>query len=183
MSYHNPVSLFSAALVVKNIGTQIKPYYDNNYEPLPFEIQFGISQKLAHAPFRVSLLAQHLEKFKLTYDMPEEESESSLMFDNEYSSGNEFEEYADMFLRHFVVGVEFMPMKNFYFNIGYNHQRRKELQIIDKPGLVGFSWGFGLKISKFHISYGRASYHLAGASNHFSISTRFSDYYRKGRSE
>jgi hypothetical protein len=44
--------------------------------------------------------------------------------------------------------------------------------------MVGFSYGFGIKISKFHLSYGRATYHLAGASNHFSISTNFSSFYK-----
>ena len=45
--------------------------------------------------------------------------------------------------------------------------------------MVGFSWGFGIKISKFHFSYGRATYHLAGGSNHFSLSTNLSDFYHK----
>ena len=42
----------------------------------------------------------------------------------------------------------------------------------------GFSWGFGIRISKFHLNYGRASYHLAGASNHFSITTDLSSFSR-----
>jgi hypothetical protein len=178
ITYHNPKNLLTAALVFKNIGTQIKPYYEGHYEPLPFEIQLGFSKKLSHAPFRISIIAQQLQKIDLTYNKPEEKKQSST-FSNEYESKNQLEEYADKFMRHLILGVEFIPFKNFYFNFGYNHQRRKEMQIIDKLGFVGFSWGFGLKIKKFHISYGRASYHLAGASNHFSLSVNFSNFYKK----
>jgi hypothetical protein len=53
------------------------------------------------------------------------------------------------------------------------------LGVESRMSTVGLSWGFGFRISKFHISYGRATYHLAGASNHFSISTNFSDFIRK----
>ena len=62
---------------------------------------------------------------------------------------------------------------------GYNYKRRQEMKIDTKTAMAGFSWGFGLKISKFHISYGRATYHLAGASNHFSISTNLNELNKK----
>jgi predicted Na+-dependent transporter len=45
--------------------------------------------------------------------------------------------------------------------------------------MVGFSMGLGLKVSKFHIAYGRSTYHLAGATNHFSLTTSLSEFYRK----
>jgi hypothetical protein len=46
----------------------------------------------------------------------------------------------------------------------------------ENPGTVGFSWGFGLKISKLHFSYARSAYHLAGSPNQFTVLTRFSDW-------
>jgi len=46
------------------------------------------------------------------------------------------------------------------------------------PGMVGFSMGFGFRVSKFHFSYGRASYHLAGGTNHFSLTVNLSEFYR-----
>ncbi len=81
-------------------------------------------------------------------------------------------------MRHLIFGVEFIPFENFYLRAGYNYQRRQELKISSRVAMVGFSYGFGIKISKFHLSYGRATYHLAGASNHFSISTNFSSFYK-----
>jgi hypothetical protein len=89
------------------------------------------------------------------------------------------EDFADKFMRHMIFGVEFSPFKSFCLRGGYNYQRRSELKVQSRAAMVGFSWGFGLKISKFNLSYGRASYHLAGASNHFSLTTDFSSFYRK----
>ena len=37
----------------------------------------------------------------------------------------------------------------------------------------------GIKVSKFHLSYGRAAYHLAGAPNYITIRTNFSEFSRK----
>jgi hypothetical protein len=44
---------------------------------------------------------------------------------------------------------------------------------------VGFSWGFGLRISRFHINYGLARYHLAGSSNIISIALNLNDGIRR----
>jgi hypothetical protein len=75
--------------------------------------------------------------------------------------------------------MEFLPGENFYVNVGYNYQRRQELKVLVRVGMVGFSWGFGMKINKYRFSYGRATYHLAGASNHFSLSVNLSEFYKQ----
>jgi hypothetical protein len=38
--------------------------------------------------------------------------------------------------------------------------------------MVGFSWGFGINTSLLNIEFGRATYHLAGASNNLSLILR-----------
>lgn len=179
ITYYNPHNQFTTALVLKNIGTQLKPYYQGNFEPLPFEIQLGISKKLAHAPFRFTILAQHLQMLDMTYEDPNNPSQTIDQFTGEVVEQSNLEKYSDMVLRHLVVGLEFLPTKNFHVDFSYNHQRRKEMQVDTRAYMVGFSWGFGFRISKFHISYGRASYHLAGASNHFSIVTHLSEFYQR----
>ena len=80
-----------------------------------------------------------------------------------------------------MIGLEFVPSKTFMLRFGYSFKRRNELAHDNKPGLIGFSWGVGFRIKKFHISYGSAKYHLAGPSNHFTVTTNLSEYYRKGR--
>jgi hypothetical protein len=175
ITYKSDNRLFAAAFVVRNLGTQLKGYTAKNHEPLPLDIQFGISQKLEHAPFRFSLVAHHLQKIDLTYEKPGSEQNEFNTF-GEPDEKSKFDEIGDKIMRHFIMGVEFTPLQNFYLRLGYNYRRRQELKIDSRVAMVGFSWGFGIKISKFHVNYGRATYHLAGASNHFSISTSLSEF-------
>ena len=79
-------------------------------------------------------------------------------------------------MRHFLFGLEFKPMDAFTLRFGYNYQRRQELKIPTKVSTVGFSWGFGLNLQKFQLSYGRATYHLSGASNHFSLAIKLKEF-------
>ena len=180
VTYTSRDKLFASALVMRNIGFQIKPYYEQHREKLPFEIQIGVSQKLKHAPFRFSIVAHNLQKLDLTYRKTDGNNYQEIdAVTGEPAGNNKIEEFADKFMRHMIFGVEFSPFKSFYIRGGYNYQRRSEMKIESRAAMVGFSCGFGIKISKFNLSYGRASYHLAGASNHFSLSTDFSSFYKE----
>ena len=178
VTYSKPQKGFTMAIVLKNLGTQIKPYYKGNYEPLPLDLQFGISKRLKHAPFRVSILGQHLQKFDLTYDTPDQQTTNNLQ-DTTSIKDNAFFKYSDMAIRHMVFGLEFLPTKNFIVSIGYNHQRRQEMKLTTKGGLTGISAGVGVRIYKFYISYGISKYHLAGSSHHFSLSMNFNEFYKR----
>jgi hypothetical protein len=180
VTYHNPGRLFTAAVVMKNMGTQIVKYYKGaDREHLPFEIQAGVSQKLLHAPFRFSLTLQHLQKFDLSYKSTITNNSLYDPLNGEKISKNKYEVFGDKLMRHVIFGMEFMPGENFYVNMGYNYQRRQELKVPVSVGMVGFSWGFGMKINKYRFSFGRSTYHLAGASNHFSLSVDLSEFYKK----
>jgi len=168
--YDSSDKLFRAALLARNFGYQIKPYYGSHREDLPNEVLLGFSTKLQHAPFRFAVTYRHLEEFDMSYDSDLDNT------DNTISNSSSSDDFADKALKHLILGVEFLPTKNVSVRLGYNFQRRKELSIDDKKSTVGFSWGFGFKVSRFHISYASAKYHLAGASNHFSISTRLSNF-------
>lgn len=166
--YSSSSDLFKAGLVIKNMGYQITTYTHNNQEDLPFEIAVGVSQKLAHAPFRFSMTYRNLQQFDIGYEL--ESSSSSSDDDSEYP------DFGEIFARHLVFGLEFLPSENFYLMGGYNMQRRAEMKNDQNPGIVGFSWGTGLKISKFNISYSSARYHLSGRTNFFSISTNLNRF-------
>jgi hypothetical protein len=90
-----------------------------------------------------------------------------------------FNNFADNLLRHFIFGVEFLPSKSFYISASYNYQRRKEMALIDAPGMVGFSFGAGITLKRFSFSYGRATISSAGASNHFSLLINLSQFYNR----
>ena len=177
ITYHNSKQLFTAALVIKNLGVQLNTYYSaTGQEPFPFEIQLGISQKLKYAPFRFSILAQYLETPDLRYKTEQDIKDEIDPLTGEQKKEDKLANFGDNVMRHLVFGMEFLPTKNFHIDIGYNYKRRQELKITDKPGLSGFTYGFGMKLYKFRISYGRARYHLAGVSNHFTINVNLAEF-------
>jgi hypothetical protein len=172
-NWHNRSNLFSAGLVIKNAGYQITTYAGESHQKLPFEIQAGISQRLAYAPFRFSLTLRHLEKYDLTYKYQTSNTPAAGESDNS--------EFLENMMRHVIAGAELIPHKNFYFCAGYNYQRRKELQVDSKVSTVGLSWGFGINTSLLNIEFGRATYHLAGSSTHLSVILKTDNIYKKIR--
>jgi hypothetical protein len=172
-SWHNRKNLLSAGLVLRNIGYQVTTYAGESRGKLPFEVLAGASVSLAHAPFRFSLTLRHLEKFDLTYEYAGSSRENN---DNPSGSG-----FLENMMRHVIVGTEIIPHKNFYLSLGYNYQRRRELQTEAKVSGIGFSWGFGLNTSLLSLEFGRVSYHLAGSSNHISLIVRPGLFYKKFR--
>lgn len=161
-SWHDRKNLISAGLLIRNIGYQITTYAGEPRSSPPLEVMAGLSLKLAHAPARFSLTVRHLEKYDLTYDYPGAREEAN--------SGRS--DFLENIMRHIVAGAEIFPHRNVYLSLGYNHQRRSELQTETKSAGTGFSWGFGLSSSMLNIEFGSASYHLAGSSNHISIIIR-----------
>lgn len=172
-SWHNPANLFSAGMVIKNAGYQVTTYAGEPHQKLPFEIQAGLTQRLAYAPFRFSLTLRHLEKFDLTHEY----DVSTTQVTGEAEKSGFFENM----MRHVIIGAELIPHKNFYFCGGYNYQRRKELQVDSKVSSVGFSWGFGINTSLLNIELGRATYHLAGSSTHLSVVLKTNNIYNRIR--
>ena len=180
-TYNNKDKGFTASIVIKNVGTQLSPYVEGGEkEPIPFEIQAGISKRLMHVPFRISLDVVQLQNWNLSYnDSIVDTNNDPNLTDEEKAEQNKTSLLNETF-KHFVVGGEFVPSKSFMLRFGFNLRRRSELAHEAKPGLIGFSWGVGFRIKKFHISYGSAKYHLAGPSNYFTVTTNLSEYYRKG---
>jgi hypothetical protein len=180
VTYYNEDQLFGASFVIKNLGTMVNTYYDGaDNESLPFEIQLGITKKLKHAPFRLSILARNLETPDLTYESELNVEQQTDLITGKIKTKSKFSSYADNVMRHIVFGLEFIPGKNFYVNLGYNYKRREELKIADRIGGAGFSWGFGIKIYKMRVSFGRARYHLAAPMNHFTVNVNLSEFSRK----
>jgi hypothetical protein len=174
-TYYDPDKGFTAALVFKNIGYEFKPYFDLR-EPTPFEIQLGFSEKLKHMPVRFSMILTHLETPDMTYINTEAPPTIDLATGKPIPQTISF---GDKIFRHFVFGAEILISKNFNLRVGYNVERRQEMMIPDNKGAVGYSFGAGIRINKFHISYGRSVYSLAGGSNTFSITSNLSEFTRR----
>jgi len=166
-SYYRPSKGLVMSLVVRNIGMQLTEYYPGTKEPLPLEIQYGLSKKLRHLPFRYSILLTNLQKWDLTYTDPADDNIDP--FTGELKKESKAGIFADKAMRHVVIGGEFVPTKNFSVRFGYNYQRRQEMKLESKKSTVGFSWGFGFKVSRFSLSYARSAYHISGSPNIFSL--------------
>ncbi len=176
ITYHNDKKNQALSFVIKNLGHQVKPYRDGNYEGLPFDIQLAFAQKLKHAPFRFLVALHHLHNWQMSYDSPLD-MKNTIVGEDEETKVSVFDKIGNEAIRHLNIGAEIVPGKNFYLRFGYNFQRMKEMVISDKFGMVGFSFGAGIRIRKFHISYGRAIYHVAGATNTFSITSNLGEFF------
>ncbi|MEA3495051.1 MAG: type IX secretion system protein PorQ [Bacteroidota bacterium] len=174
ISYYDEEKIMTASLLVSNLGFQFKPYTAGNQEPLPLNVQLGFSKKLAHMPLRFIIVAHHLNIPDFTYIDPNNNNNNT--FDNYNNQDNIETPLSEKIFRHFNFGGEFVLSENFHLRFGYNHQKRKELQIQGRPGMVGYSFGFGLRISKFYLSYANVIHHVAGTTNHFSLTINPSDF-------
>ncbi len=173
VTYHNPKRQLTASLVLRNLGRQVDGYTDNVQDTLPVNLQFGFSKRLRHAPFRFSVVFDQMQQWDLR--PPEENQVVTDPITGEIIEDSSFE-FGDLLMRHVILGAEVLLGENFNLQVGYNYRRRQELKLADRPGTAGFSWGIGARIKRFSINYGRAIYHQAGPSNHFTVRTRLSDW-------
>jgi len=166
---------WNVTVLARNIGTQLKPYTAGNQEPLPLEVLYGVSKKFKHLPARLNMTVRHFGKDISYIDPNDQTNYDALTGEYKPNEDNAWEKT----IRHFTFGAEVLLSKNFHLRASYNFQRRSEMRVDTRSKTVGLSYGFGLKISKFILSYGRASYHLAGASNHFSVAVNIGDFGKK----
>ena len=153
--YINEYLDFNAALVVRNIGTQLTTYAGLN-EPLPFEIDFGMRQTLENVPIRWHLTFENLQQWPIATANPARATTDL--------NGNQTQEevgFLSQLIRHTLLGVELFPKKGFNLRLGYSFRRAEELRIIEQRNFSGLSFGIGLKFNKLRFSYTHARYSLA----------------------
>ncbi|HRG03396.1 MAG: type IX secretion system protein PorQ [Bacteroidia bacterium] len=167
--------LFSAGLVFRNMGAQLKAYYPDEQgqhrEPLPFDIQLGVSKKFAHAPIRISGTLNNLNRWNVA-GYQTDKTTTNLDGTTEEKKVKP----VDMAFRHVVLGVELVPSDNFYIALGYNHRRNQEMTMEGFKSLAGFSAGAGLKLYKFHVGFGLTQFQVGNFAYQFSFSTDLNDF-------
>lgn len=176
--YADSASRFVAGLVLRNAGTQISTYSDIK-ETLPFDIQLGVSKRLKHLPFRISVIAHHLQQWDIRYDDPNVQGEEVLLFGDQQQEESKATAVIDNFFRHLIFNGEFLLGKNegFRLRLGYNHLLKRELSVNNYRSLAGFSGGIGIKISRIRIDFGYGTYHLAGSVAHIGIGTNLREFF------
>ncbi len=167
--------LFSAGLVLRNMGAQLKAYYPDEQgqhrEPIPFDIQLGVSKKFAHAPIRISGTLNNLNRWNVAAYQTDK---TTVNLDG--TTGKKEVKPLDMVFRHLVVGVELVPSDNFYIALGYNHRRHQEMTMEGFKSLAGFSAGAGVKLYKFHVGFGMTQFQVGNFAYQFSFSTDLNDF-------
>ena len=154
---------FNAALVIRNVGTQITTYAGLN-ERLPLEINFGLSQTLQHMPLRWHLTFENLQKWPISAPNP-----SQVITDLEGNVTEDKVGFLSNVIRHAILGAELFPDRGFNLRIGYNFRRAEELRILEQRNFSGLSFGIGIKLNKMRFSYTHARYSSASNASFFGL--------------
>jgi hypothetical protein len=174
LNYTIEEELFTAAFVLKNMGGQLTSYYSGGEKlAMPFNIQIGVTKKMKHAPFRLGFVMDNLQNWNLSYTDP------NLVGKKDPLTGEpivvEQPSFANELLRHMIFSGELIIEDAFRFEIAYNFRRQQELKVTDSPGISGLSFGLGISIKSFTLSYSLASYTQGGTSNQFTLALRFNE--------
>ncbi len=170
VNYYNPLYEFSASLVVKNLGGQIKKFADSR-DKLPIDVQVGATKLITGTPFRVSITAYGLTKWYLPYYTPADKNnaESALVKHNSFGSN---------LMRHLAFGVEFLPSNNMYVALGYNHRTRTDMSTYQRSFLSGFSAGAGLRMKAFGFGVAIAQPHNGATTFMLNVTTSLNELMR-----
>ena len=154
---------FNAAVVIRNVGTQFTTYAGLN-EPLPLEIDLGLSQKLQNVPIRWHLTFENLQQWPIAASNPARATTNL--------NGNQTQEkigFLTNIIRRTIIGLELFPEKGFNIRAGYSFRRAEELRIIEQRNFSGLSFGIGLKFNNLRFSYSHARYSAASNTSFLGV--------------
>jgi hypothetical protein len=147
-------------MLAKNMGFQLSAY-SGLTEDLPFDLQIGVTKKLAKAPLGFSVTAQQVHRYDLTY--------ADTVFNTENNFTSSTSTFHKLF-NHFVFATHIYLSSNLQLALGYNRLRREELNLGGEGnGLNGFSGGINARFRKIHIQYARAYFQRSYAYNQLGI--------------
>ena len=155
-------SLFQMGLALRNIGWQLKTFYEDDFgqhtEMLPLNLELGLSYRLKHAPIRLSLTMHNLQR----WDIAPMESEVK---------------WYDMLFRHTIWAVDIVPRsERYYITVSYNHRRQAEMNLTNIKSLAGISLGAGVKIYKFRLGFAISQYTKSNFTYQVSLSTDINSF-------
>lgn len=163
ITYYSPYNAYSFALVLRNLGYQIKSF-DGQKEDLPLKISLGASYQLKYVPLKWYLTIDNLQQWDLFAPNP---SQSTVDIE-----GNIFKENISFFdnaFRHLIIGAEFFPESLINLRLGYNFRRATELKLQNLRTFAGVSFGFGIVMNRFKFNYAYSKYHTATNASTFSL--------------
>ena len=142
LNYLNEGGDLSISAVAKNLGGQVKAY-DDTFDPIPLDLQLGVSKRLGNAPLRFSATLSRL---------------------NNWDEG---------LGRHLAIGADIILTEQIYIAAGYNFRRASQMKIDDGDGSsshgAGLSVGAGLQLERFKLNIAYGKYHVSASSLIFNI--------------
>jgi hypothetical protein len=148
LNYFKEESGFQWGIAAKNMGVQLKTF-NGEQEDLPFDLVMGITQKMAKAPFSISITAQRLHDFDILY--------TDTLFNDENFGVSGRVGWGKQALSHLIIGSNVYLGEKVILSGGFNFLRRNELAIRNiSSGLTGFSYGIAMKHKKLCFQYSRS---------------------------
>ena len=174
--YSDSSKLFSAGVLVKNLGFQIQKYADAQAEELPFDLQLGATIKLRNAPLAFSLTSQRSNRFNIRYE------DTLFNIENNFTNSNQQKFSFGKLTDHLVFAATVFINSNIEAMAGYNFLRRRELNIGNSGnGLNGFSLGAGVKLGKLWFRYARSYFQSNTALNQIGLNIQLNQYFGLGK--
>ena len=161
VNYFNPETDMSLSLVIKNLGGQVKKFNEETVD-LPWDIQLGWSQFLRNSPFRLSVTATNLNKWKMPYYAIDDKAETG-------EDIVEKEAFMSSLFRHLTFGVEYAPSSKFYIGLGYSYKTRTDMTTYSRNFLSGFSLGAGFNTNALGFGVALAQPHVGGTTFMFNL--------------
>ncbi|MES2773731.1 MAG: type IX secretion system protein PorQ [Bacteroidota bacterium] len=159
LTYTDSVQLFRFAIVARNMGQQLSVYQNGSKDELPFDVQVGVTKRLAKAPIQFSLAWQQAHRWDIYYN------DSAFTNENGLGEGKPTS-FFNKLSSHLVLGVQLFLSKNIDLGLGYNFLRRKEQSLGNAGnGLAGFSGGLGITYKQFQFRYATGLY-VSNMANH-----------------
>ena len=163
LNFYDPDHEFSASLVAKNLGGQVKKFNDFK-DNLPWDIQVGFSKMLGMAPIRLHVTAYELARWSSPYYKIQD-------VNNPNSDLIKKESFGSNLLRHLVFGVDILPSNNIYLGLGYNYRTRTDMATYKRDFMSGLSVAGGLKVKAFGIGAAYARPHTGASTFMFTLTT------------
>ncbi len=164
IAYYDSVNQWQSSFVVKNMGGQLSSY-GRVSEEMPFDVQWGISKRLAKAPFAFSLTAHHLHRYNIVYN--------DTLFNNDIffdPQANKTVSTGKQLISHFIFATQIFIGDKIEVDAAYDFLRGTELSINNASnGLNGFSFGLGVNLKKISIKYARSYYQNNTAWNQLGL--------------
>lgn len=152
------------AVLLKNTGRQLSTFAGTR-EALPVNLLVAFGQKLEHAPFRWTLVADQLNRPNLGYDDPNLVTVDPVT--GQTTQGTQ--SLLNLGLRHISGSLEFLPTHRLHIMAGYSFRRQFEMALADRRTSGGFTLGASVYFSKFQLHFANELRSVAGRMNTLSL--------------